>query len=394
MNSRNLPLVVLLFTFSFCGFRAFSQRVCINSEPVVNAGVIDINENGAALPDVIIIPVVVHVVFHTDNENISNEQVKSQLAVLNKDFRKKNADAATIPPAFRQLAADSRFEFRLATTDPSGLPTTGILRKYTSQPGFAANDLVKFSSSGGSDAWNSNDYLNIWVCNLSGGVMGYASTPGSDQLKDGVVIRYTAFGTTANVAAPFNKGRTTVHEIGHWLGLRHIWGDTDCGDDKIEDTPPQKGPTRGCPSGVVSTCTGAAAGSMYMNFMDFTNDECTNMFTQGQANRMRELFVQGGPRMALLSSEKAEGPAMEEQQSDFERMAGMQISPNPAIHSIRIKIPSVVAGVVAKIYNQFGQVVKTVLLNSDVADVAITDLKAGMYYVSTGSGRTLKFVKK
>src|SRR5688572_24874459 len=268
----------------------------------VSSQVLNGSASTVAAPDVIIIPVVVHIVYHTDEQNISNDQVRSQIKVLNEDFRKKNIDAAYIPAAFKNLAADARIEFRLATVDPSGFTTDGILRRSTDVTAFGLDDKIKSSVLGGADAWNRDQYLNLWIGNLSGGMVGYASVPGCAPEKDGVVIKYSAFGTTFNVLAPFNKGRTAVHEIGHWLGLRHIWGDTDCGDDKIDDTPPQAGPTRGCPSGVVATCSSGAAGNMYMNFMDFTNDECTNMFTEGQTNRMRELFNAGGARVALLRS--------------------------------------------------------------------------------------------
>ncbi len=344
-----------------------------------------------AVPDVIIIPVVVHVVYNTPDQNISNEQIKSQLAVLNQDFRKKNKDAAYVPAAFRDLAADARIEFRLATTDPSGLPTDGIMRITTAVAGFGMDDKIKSSLTGGADAWNRDEYLNLWVGNLSGGTVGYASVPGSAPEKDGVVIRYSVFGTTANVRAPFNKGRTTVHEIGHWLGLRHIWGDTDCGDDRIDDTPPQSGPTRGCPSGVIATCSSGSAGNMYMNFMDFTNDECTNMFTLGQASRMRELFTFGGARAALLKSLKAEG-ALADGEIAAEVSPKIKLYPNPAISRLNVQLNNATAGDII-IYNNVGQIAKRFPVTKNSMDLNISSLKAGMYFLSIGGKGSYKFIK-
>lgn len=386
---RILPICAILISVS-----TFGQRSCIIKEDLVNNPLMTESGIAAPMPEVIIIPVVIHVLYNTPEQNISKDQIRSQMAVLNQDFRKKNADAAFIPAAFRDLAGDSRIEFRLATIDPSGLSTDGIIRKPTSVTGFGIDDKIKSSLTGGDDAWDRNHYLNIWVGNITGGVMGYASTPGCDASKDGVVIRYTAFGTTANVSAPFNKGRTAVHEIGHWLGLRHIWGDTACGDDRIEDTPPQEGPTRGCPSGVVATCSSGASGNMYMNFMDFTNDECTNMFTRGQAARMRELFAAGGARSAMLHSGRAAGADDDYSVSSQSSTNKFNLYPNPARSFIQVYTGEEwPAGRQLSIYNLAGQVVKSINVNSQNARIDLTQLKAGMYYLSAGDGKVMKFVK-
>ena len=336
----------------------------------------------------IVIPVVVHILYNTPGQNISNEQVMSQIAALNRDYRKKNDDARYIPAAFKPLAADTHIEFRLATVDPSGVPTSGVTRTATSSKSFGIDDKVKSALTGGQDGWNRNQYLNIWVCNLSGTELGYSSLPGCVAEKDGVVIRYAVFGTTPNVASPYNKGRTTVHEVGHWLGLRHIWGDSPCGDDKIDDTPPQKGPTRGCPSGVVSTCTSGAAGNMYMNFMDFTNDACTSMFTVGQAAKMHELFEDDGARVALLSSRKAEGAS---NLLVSEANEGISLYPNPAFDMLNIRLAGQAKQVT--IMNHLGQICRSIVLTKNSVQVNIRDLAPGMYFVSAGNGKSWKFVK-
>jgi hypothetical protein len=342
-------------------------------------------------PEVITIPVVVHVIYNNSQQNISDDQIRSQILVLNNDYRKKNADATHIPEAFKSLAGDARIEFKLATVDPVGLPTRGIIRKSTSSLSFGADDKIKSSLTGGDDGWNRNQYLNLWVGNIIGGILGYASTPGCASEKDGVVIRYNVFGTTPNVQPPFNKGRTATHEIGHWLGLRHIWGDSPCGDDRIGDTPPQAGPTRGCPSGVISTCTSGATGNMYMNFMDFTDDACTDMFTNGQVAKMHELFTGEGARYALISSDKAAGA--NDALASSSVIAGLSIYPNPAINELKISFDEeAVEGSQLIIYNHLGQVARQVYVTTKEMLISLSGLQPGMYFLSY-RGRSQKFLK-
>ncbi len=239
---------------------------------------------------VTVIPVVVHVVWRTNAENISDAQIASQIAVLNRDFRKTNADVGSTPSVFAPLCADARIEFELASTDPSGNPTDGIVRVKTTTAGFSDNNAVKASSTGGADAWPADKYLNIWACRLAGGLLGYAQFPGGPAATDGVVIRDTAFGTTGTAAAPFNLGRTATHEIGHWLNLRHIWGDdgNGCnGDDFVADTPNCAGANTGMPTFPRVTCNNGPNGDLFVNYMDYTDDAGMVMFTGGQVNRMQ-----------------------------------------------------------------------------------------------------------
>ncbi len=236
------------------------------------------------------IPVVVHVVYKTAAQNISDAQIKSQIDVLNADFRKKNADVSSVPGAFSALADDARITFELAKTAPGGGATTGITRTATTVNGFSDDDAVKHASSGGADAWPADKYLNIWVCQLSGGLLGYAQFPGGPADTDGVVILHSAFGTTGTAAAPFNLGRTTTHEIGHWLNLIHIWGDdgTGCaGSDFVADTPNQGGPNYGTPAFPHVSCSNGPNGDMFMNYMDYVDDAAMVMFSAGQVTRMQ-----------------------------------------------------------------------------------------------------------
>jgi hypothetical protein len=265
-------------------------------------------ENGLVNTDksVINIPVVVHVLYNTTSQNISSTQIQSQIDVLNKDFRKLNSDWTNTPSVFQSLVADVELNFCLATVDPSGNATTGIIRKSTTKTVFDAGlDDAKSNTTGGSTAWPAGSYLNIWVVpsiksGTNTGILGYAQFPGGAAATDGLVICHNYFGTTGTVTAPFNKGRTATHEIGHWLNLRHIWGDASCGNDQVSDTPTQSAPNYNCPTFPKVSCSNS--GDMHMNYMDYVDDACMYMFSSGQKSRMRALFVSGGARASLINS--------------------------------------------------------------------------------------------
>ena len=249
------------------------------------------------------IPVVVHVVYRTAAENISDAQVQSQIAVLNEDFRLLNTDNVNTPSLFAGLKSDVEIQFCLAKQDPTGATSTGITRTSTTRTSFGTNDAVKSASTSGKAAWNTAAYLNIWVCNIGGGILGYAQFPGGPASTDGVVIDYRYMGRGGSAVAPFNKGRTGTHEVGHWLNLYHIWGDdgTACtGTDNVADTPNQADPNYGCPAFPTASCSNTS--DMYMNYMDYTDDACMFMFSAGQTSRMRALFAAGGSRASLASS--------------------------------------------------------------------------------------------
>lgn len=241
----------------------------------------------------IVIPVVVNVLYRTSQENISNTQIQSQIDVLNEDFSATNADVSNTPSIFTNAVADIGIKFELVK----------VVRKYSSKRSWRTNDDMKRSSRGGINPTSPTTHLNIWIVNrmTSGGstILGYAQFPGGNSATDGVVIGYNFFGRTGVLSAPFNKGRTATHEVGHWMNLRHIWGDATCGNDFVGDTPQHNTYNFGCPSYPhYSTCSGSPV-EMTMNYMDYTDDACMYMFSNGQKNRSLAIFAPGGPRAAF-----------------------------------------------------------------------------------------------
>ena len=251
--------------------------------------------------------VVVHVVYATAAENISTAQVKSQLTALNKDYRAKNPDRSKTPAPWKGLVSDPFVEFALATKDPHGKPTNGITRTKTTRASFIAdNDGVKAAATGGVDPWPTDKYLNLWVCGAlkdSRGhdLLGYAQFPGGPKATDGVVIWNGSFGTKGSAVKPFNLGRTATHEIGHNLNLRHIWGDSpNChGDDLVPDTPPAEDANYNKPTFPHISCSNGPAGDMFVNYMDYVDDDTMFMFTSGQVSRMHATL--DGPRSSLVT---------------------------------------------------------------------------------------------
>jgi len=262
------------------------------------------NQSAQRIQSVITIPVVFHVLYNTSvpAQNISDTRILAQLSVLNKDFARLNADAVNTPAVFQGVSVNTNIQFCLAQRDPNGNATTGIVRKATSVTSFSQNDNVKRNVNGGDDAWPAGSYLNIWVCNLGGGLLGYAQFPGGAASTDGVVVLYSSVGgpTAPGTATPYHLGRSATHEVGHWLNLRHIWGDASCGSDLVSDTPTQQTSNFGCPSFPHVTCSNGPNGDMFMNYMDYTDDACMNNYTAGQTTRMTASI--NTSRASLLTS--------------------------------------------------------------------------------------------
>ena len=237
-----------------------------------------------------IIPVVFHVMHVYGPENISDAQLKSQIDVLNLDFRRLNADTTSTPAPFKPIGADCQIEFRLAQLDPNGNCTSGINRVYTPLTLNADNAIKPLS------VWPRDKYLNIWVVNTigiaasAGIVIGYAQFPGGAAGTDGVVLRSNYVGTIGSAAGNQNNGRTATHEVGHWLNLIHIWGDEAAcsGTDNVSDTPNQADKTFStCPPfPLLDACTPSGNGVLFSDYMDYTRGNCQNIYTAGQAARM------------------------------------------------------------------------------------------------------------
>ncbi|TDE44998.1 zinc metalloprotease [Flavobacterium rhamnosiphilum] len=234
----------------------------------------------------VVIPVVVNVLYRTAAENISAAQIQSQIDVLNKDFTATNSDFGSIPAEFAGVAANVDITFEL----------TNIVRKSTTKTSWGTRDAMKNSKKGGINPTSPTTTLNIWACKIGNGILGYAQFPGGSLATDGVVIDSFYFGLSSSGSYPYNLGRTASHEVGHWMNLRHIWGDASCGNDLVNDTPIHKTANYGAPTyPYISTCLPTHA-EMTMNYMDYTDDRGMYMFTKGQKTRMSALFVSGGAR--------------------------------------------------------------------------------------------------
>jgi hypothetical protein len=235
------------------------------------------------------IPVVVNVLYRTTAQNISNAQIQSQIDVLNKDFNALNSDYNSVPALFAGVKANVGITFVLDQ----------VIRKSTTKTSWGTNDAMKKTAQGGIAPTSPTTKLNLWSCAIGGGILGYAQFPGGPSSTDGVVIDSKYFGLSGSANAPFNLGRTGTHEVGHWMNLRHIWGDATCGSDLVADTPTHNEENYGVPAYPhYSTCSGTPV-EMTMNYMDYTDDNAMYMFSNGQKSRMAAIFVTGGPRAAF-----------------------------------------------------------------------------------------------
>lgn len=278
------------------------------------------------------IPIIVHVVYYNAVENISDAQVNSQIDILNADYAGTGLNVNTCPTAFQPLISNTNISFCKATKKPDGstMAIAGIDRINAvtagfSNPGVGSNPGWSKSYIDGTikpaTIWDPTKYMNVWVLPLQDGLLGYATFPTGTGLSgitgngtattDGVVIGYLYYGNTGTStgSAPYNKGRTATHEVGHWLGLRHISGDSNCGDDFCGDTPTQSGNAGdgqglnyGCPTFPSITCSNGPNGDLFQNFMDYTDDECMFLFTPNQRTRIQTAMANGTYRFPLTTS--------------------------------------------------------------------------------------------
>jgi hypothetical protein len=327
----------------------------------------------------LIVPVVVHVVWHTWDENITDELIVSQLEALNRDFNAQNRELEQVPYEFQDRIANVGISFCLAAKTPGGQPTNGIVRVRTIVDEAGISDSLFFDSTGGSHAWDTERYLNIWVANTGKYLSGYGTYPAlAPDHKTGVVINPKFFGLNGD--AKYGSGRTLVHEIGHYFGLKHVWAsDPFCeADDDIEDTPRQKNPHYGCPEYPQSSCTDS---DMFMNFMDYVDDPCMYMFTTGQKEKIWANIENLRPALLKNTVEYYCLSSMSNKGFDF------TLSPNPATSTLTLRFAEQEGGLKeVQVFDLLGKLRKSVSMLANLTILLeINDLELGMYIVKVNS---------
>ncbi len=332
------------------------------------------------------LPVVVHIVWHTAEENLSEAQVRSQIEVLNEDFRRLNVEVPEVHPLFDDLAADTEIEFCLTAITRTPTPVDGITNAFQ-----GGRRRVCHTDLGGRDAIDPDHYINIWVAGRSDGVLGSATFPEEGQdhpLEDGLFIRPDVFGKMGSVSAPYDRGRTCTHEMGHYLNLQHLWGagndNFECEkDDGIADTPRQASNYRNtCPSAPLPSC---GSPDMFMNFMNYTDDACMALFTPGQKLAMhaaiatyRSTLLQGSCD-PVKAAEAAAAPALP-------RLLG-----NPVAAEARLDLP---APCQLAVFDAAGRsVMPARKFPAGLARLHVEDWDAGVYYIKIRHGAHLHFKK-
>lgn len=339
---------------------------------------------------VVTIPVVVHVLWNSFEEDIPDDQIFSQIEILNLDFRALNVEIGEVPSAFQPLIADTEIDFCLAQIDPSGNSTSGITRKFTNNPvGIGGTSAIHFSDQGGQDAWDTDHYLNIWVAKFAGNIGGTGSFPGMGMPEeDGVEVNYLQFGNL-NVEPPYHLGRTLTHEVGHYFNLEHPWGASIsdcCGDDFVADTPEACETYIGqCPSHPVVSCSQP---DMFMNYMFYSDDACLTMFTGGQ--KMRMLATLNTIRAGLLEGNICDPVSSE----NLDKMVEVKIFPNPANDKLFVEIESQSSsGYSIRLFNLFGhEMMEEKFLFGEV-ELNISDFQAGVYFLEVKNKTKIKIEK-
>ncbi len=375
-------------------FVAAKRQNQINGKKPDNPG----GGNGGGTPppnlDPVTIPVVVHIVYNTDEQNIDDERVTEQIRILNEDFNATNADINSYIPDLYSSAVNDGAKISFCLVE--------IIRRQTNVTSFSTNDNMKFDDRGGSNTVDPEHKLNIWVCNMSGGILGYAYYPGVSSSIDGVVVLYSAFGITSG---NYDLGRTATHEVGHYFNLRHIWGDRRCGNDLVDDTPLHDGANYGCPSqGSTSNCKGPIV-EMWMNYMDYTYDQCMYMFSKEQAYRMQATLAAGGPRAGMVqtnpcstSSSSFKSSGQIESENSIRNTGSFKIYPTITTGNVFMQLNAEKSGVAEMaIYNQAGVLVSrkrfSVAEGINTQEINIGNFSNGLYIVKLLEGNN-KHIQK
>lgn len=367
-------------------------------------------QNHEPTRDLYIVPVVFHVVYNTPEENISDEIIQNQIDILNQDYARMNEDSANIRSEFQTLVGPTNIRFTLAaiTRTETDMETFGTLFLD-----FDVLEQVKSSADGGIDPWDQSRYLNIWVCDMSidflgeqfAMLLGYATPPdglpnwpagATDGLGDGVVLQYHTVGDAEhnpNDIAPDTRGRTAVHEVGHYLGLRHIWGDGDCTeDDGVDDTPDATDASQQDCNMTINSCNADVAGlgdlhDMVENFMDYSAESCQNSFTRQQADLMHGVLE--NERYDLVHDNLVLG-VMAQSEIAFEAF------PNPATGYIKVKSQKQISGI--EIQDVNGRLLAQKQVNASESTIGIDSFEAGMYvlnvHFSNGQSAQKRISKK
>ncbi len=333
----------------------------------------------------ITIPVVVHVLWKTSAENISDAQVQSQIDVLNEDFGRINADTINTPAVWQSIAANTEIQFCLAQTDPLGNPTTGIVHVQTTVNSFTNDDAVKFHAQGGDDSWDATRYFNIWVCNLGNGFIGYAAFPSFPQNIYGVVMKYNVFGRIGNIDPSYNKGRSTTHEIAHCFNLSNLAPVSNCVDnDSVPDTPTPSVASYGCPTYPLLSACNPVTGDMFMNFMAYTDDSCMNLFTLGQKQRMRAVLT-SPPYNSLSTSNVCNYTGI----NKLNNISPHLVFPNPSGGKFIVEAKGDLI-----IYNLYGKRIFQQKLISGKSEIDLSNYSKGIYFIYLSSEKGEIFTGK
>ena len=333
------------------------------------------------------LPIVVHVVWNTNLENISDAQILSQIEVLNMAFS-NSATSSKIPSQFKDLIGNPNLKFCLARLDPMGNPTNGITRTSTNQTAIGIAEAadgrrsIHYDDLGGKDAWDPSRYINIWIGNMES-FLGRATAPNmGNPSEDGLVIDPDNFGSIGSVQSPFDLGKTLIHEMGHYFNLNHIWGisgsNTCSEDDGVEDTPNAGNPYFGCPNLPASSCNSE---DLLFNYMDFSDDVCLLFFTKGQAERMNATL--NTQRTGLINQSMICNPGNSSSCNlDKVQFLNLIKEGRMIFENLGTDLP-----VQIMVFNALGQMIdQKTLQNIDISSISTENYTPGVYFIVLNCG--------